>query len=610
MNEYAPGAATIDQEQIPGSLDVLAAKLDAARTEWAGISAKRHARVSDYNRRGELKVIHGYNQAQATYNDLVVEYGRRSLDEQLSATDDETERNAIAIGYIVDMQNRLNEETEAIRDRSLLRRLGRKAGEWLNTGGRYAKIAKSMGVTIVGGLLGGKIGGAIAGGAVRGVKAYYGGDVSGLASVRADEFHEKFINEAEGDDTAAEANAALERAQALAAREYDAAGLDQQAKKKAGLKRSLGAVATGALIGGTIGAVIHAAPDLFPATQAHALGDGASGNGANLELQAETPAANLPLDARADNLSLASAHANNLSIGDEVSDGANLTVEDPVQIEGNNLPLESIDGDNNLQIDQTPDDGGNLDSENTPSDGGSNLPIGPEAAYGNNLPLEEVGADGNNLPLEERGGHNLPLASEAEVNDAPVEYDNELPVIDRGEGINSFVADNYGYHLSPEQSEALGHELHEADGGYVYSSEYLQDTFGNEYGLSHPGQIDTGMNAIIEDIVADGDFDADYQEFSRHDWAQIEDMLDRAASQDALSDIAAHDSSLMDDIGPVLQDMHYEDGSDIVTQDSYGHWSFSDTSEALPQDARDAVYRYVNTSDQAAEKMLQLTRVL
>ncbi len=648
MSEYILGSTAVfgeidDQEQIPESVEVLSARLDAARSDWARISAKRHGRLSDYNRNGELRAIHGYNQAQETYNELVIEYARRSMGDQLAALDNPTERNALAIGYVVDMQNRLNEEIEAIRDRNILRRIGRTAGEWLNTGGRYAKIAKSMGITVVASLLGGKIGGAVAGGTTRFVRAYYSGDVGGLEDIDTDEFHARLTKDADP-DVPIHFDMTLQRAQALAAREFDAAGLDQQAKKVAGIRRGLGAAATGFVIGGIIGAVVepvaHATPDFFPATEAHATGldtvdhgsnlpvDMANSHGDNLPLVADTAhGSNLSLDAspvhgdnlpiqadfgHGDNLPIdaGTAHGDNLPLAADYSHGDNLPLES-APAHGDNLPLatNATHGDNlplapdTVHGDNLPLEGGDSHGDNLPLGGndthGDNLPLAPDSTHGDNLPLVPDTAHGDNLPLEADHG--------AVMGDKSMEFGNNLPAIDKGEGINSFVADNYHYHLTPAQSEALGHELRDA--GYAYKSDYLQHMYGNPYGLSHPGHVDTGVDAIVRDMTADGHLDVDYH-FSPTDWANIENMLDKAGTHGTLSELAAHDHVLMDEIGPALQGIHDQSGLEVVAQDGYGHWTFTDTTHQLPQQALDVIYQQLNTHHGATEKMLQLTRVI
>lgn len=189
-----------------------------------------------------------------------------------------------------------------------------------------------------------------------------------------------------------------------------------------------------------------------------------------------------------------------------------------------------------------------------------------------------------------------------------IEHAGGPPSVSSGEGINAFVADHYNYHLTNAQSIELGHALH--DTGYAYQSGHLQQAYSNPYGISASGPIDSGMDTIINDMVGNGHLDVDYH-FSQHDWGQIENMLEKAASHDNLADIASHNHMLMDNIGSVLNGVKYADGQAVVSFDSvHGHWLFNDSKELLPQRALELIYRYLNEHGEASEKMLELTRVV
>lgn len=199
--------------------------------------------------------------------------------------------------------------------------------------------------------------------------------------------------------------------------------------------------------------------------------------------------------------------------------------------------------------------------------------------------------------------------SDVEVGDTSIETTTEVPSVQSGEGINSFVARNYDYILTPEQSIQLGERLHAE--GYAYSNNDFQDAYGNPYGFRETGKIDVGMDAIIQDMVQHGTVEVAAHEptFSAEDWSRIEGMLAKAADRDMLSDLAAYDQPLMDGVGERLQNMYYADGSPVVSFTD-GHWSFNDSEHMLPQDALDAIHVYLNENDTVAEKIQRLTKML
>lgn len=185
----------------------------------------------------------------------------------------------------------------------------------------------------------------------------------------------------------------------------------------------------------------------------------------------------------------------------------------------------------------------------------------------------------------------------------------QLSAVDMGEGLNAFVQDNYDYTLSSEQSIELGQSLH--DTGQVYESSYLADHAGNgnPYGISEPGVIDTGMNVQIEDMIDNGQLDANYY-LTESDWDQIHDMLSRADVHDQLGTVS--NASFMNELGPQLQSYVYADGSPIVEMDAVsGRWSFVDNpTQTLPQQAYDVMYSYMNAHEDAVQAAQQLAKVL
>lgn len=74
-----------------------------------------------------------------------------------------------------------------------------------------------------------------------------------------------------------------------------------------------------------------------------------------------------------------------------------------------------------------------------------------------------------------------------------------LPVVDHGEGLNSFVNSHYDHTLTPQESLELGERLHEQ--GYMYESMYLEQNYGNPYGINEPGRIDATFDATIREYL-------------------------------------------------------------------------------------------------------------
>ncbi len=104
----------------------------------------------------------------------------------------------------------------------------------------------------------------------------------------------------------------------------------------------------------------------------------------------------------------------------------------------------------------------------------------------------------------EVGNHVAQDSLDTGVKLGGLEVEQERPVVDHGEGLNSFVRDNYGHSLTHEQSMKLGAELH--DQGSMYrDDEYLGKRFGNPYGISEPGQVDVQTHDTIRDMVDDGE---------------------------------------------------------------------------------------------------------
>jgi hypothetical protein len=94
------------------------------------------------------------------------------------------------------------------------------------------------------------------------------------------------------------------------------------------------------------------------------------------------------------------------------------------------------------------------------------------------------------------------------------------------------------------------------------------------------------------------------------DWAKIDTMLERAADNDLLSSLSHYDQATMDQVGHLLQGSLYSDGTPVVSLDNYGHWTFNDNVEALPQSALSKIRAFLDTNSEVREKVTRLTSVV
>lgn len=179
----------------------------------------------------------------------------------------------------------------------------------------------------------------------------------------------------------------------------------------------------------------------------------------------------------------------------------------------------------------------------------------------------------------------------------------EHPVVDKGEGLNSFVHDNYGHDLTPDQSMQLGAELHEQ--GAMYQSSALADGagHGNPYGLNEAGQVNASTDATIRDMVDNGKLDGSYTgnyQVDIVDAAPSVITTDNPATVDSPStpqDVAntpdwAHDTSLSDN--QILDKADLE-GLDTYVQEMTGNGLATDWTD-LKTDS-DTIARLLQSGD-------------
>lgn len=230
-------------ERMKRSMD----ELNDARAKWAEMTTKRQSRAFNY------KKIHGYNAAKERYETMVREHGRVSLHDQIEATEDQTQKNAIAIQYYIDEQNKLREIVRHESDNKFIN----KFSNWMNRGSRKSRVAKGVLIGAVcagGGALAGAAGAGVllAGGAAaagRFVRGYTGRHLSGMEQVNTEEA----THHAEASyRRAATANGEVNQFNVMSdvfTSYFEEDAKKEQGRRKKALAWGLGSVAAGAGVG-------------------------------------------------------------------------------------------------------------------------------------------------------------------------------------------------------------------------------------------------------------------------------------------------------------------------------------------------------------------------
>lgn len=128
----------------------------------------------------------------------------------------------------------------------------------------------------------------------------------------------------------------------------------------------------------------------------------------------------------------------------------------------------------------------------------------------------------------------------------------ELPSVDKGEGLNEFVAENYGTTLSAEDSIEAGEALHK--NGDMYKSDFLEQRFGNPYGLKEAGPISKEADSIIRDVIDDGEINNSYSAVQPEVTASNETKsagtpeIVRATPKEALVDMKPKIGAMVDNL--------------------------------------------------------------
>lgn len=235
--------------EFSASPEMIHDQLDAARRDWAALSAKRQRRLFDMK-------IHGYNDTRDRYQELVVECQKLDLADALAVEDDPVQRRLITAEYWLNEQNILREETKKTVEGTKTWRFAHAFSEFLNSGSprmRMLKgIALGVGVGIAGSMLGGVLGAATIGTGIvaagRFARGYFTHHKGGIDqhNVTADTMLEK-IGYEDLDDAGFQIALQQESKEM-----FNADGKKEQTKQRIAFAWGAGSVAVGAAAGWAI----------------------------------------------------------------------------------------------------------------------------------------------------------------------------------------------------------------------------------------------------------------------------------------------------------------------------------------------------------------------
>ncbi len=494
---------TADTENLTDR-ELLARELDSAR-----IAAARAYGLERMGIGGDQPELKQY------YKQLSLQYIHDSLQDELATIDDQTQRNALAIGSTIEESVRLGEMIDAYTESNIVYRGLRGLDTMLERGSRKWVRTKRMGMSVVAALvgksLGGIPGGMLAAAASAGIqevaKIEYDSvgqpideqlELAGEMSSRTDVDTSTLMAEAQHRSIGhVEQHVARDRAMT-----YERA--------KVGLKRA----GTAAALAGVAGLLMTSF-----STPAHASGIDTT--------PVDTGAGHVP----SGSIDVESTH---VSLGDVSTDGSqshqvvgSIDTSEVVRQPGI-LSVDSIESHHTSGLVDTttvdvhaPSNG--IDTDTTHTASPSHMDTTPAHTSPGEVATDtdhgssgKVVTDGDHAPagaIEISSTHTATGAIDTtDVNgtdlsqptpDAQVEVDNQLPSVDKGEGLDKFVGENYDFELSHDQSMALGEKLHET--GFMYEDgDYLGDKFGNQYGINLPGEINLETHETIGDMVDDG----------------------------------------------------------------------------------------------------------
>lgn len=241
-SEYQP---TVENE-YRNDPEALHDQLDAARRDWAALSAKRQRRMFD-------RRIHGYNQTRDTYNELVVECQKLDLAEMLENEPDQTQQRLMVAEYWLNEQNLLREETKNTVEGKRTWKFAHAFANFLNSGSRRTRMIKGIalgfGIGIAGSMLGGVLGAATIGTGIvaagRFARGYFARHTGGMEQhdLGAEDMLQQIGHE---DLDEAEFQAAV---QDESLEMFNRDGKKEQSKQRRAFAWGAGSVAVGAVLG-------------------------------------------------------------------------------------------------------------------------------------------------------------------------------------------------------------------------------------------------------------------------------------------------------------------------------------------------------------------------
>ena len=512
-------------------LDQLELELTAARDAVARAYARNRMGIGDEP--VELR---------ARYDQLSIQYGHDCLKDELLSIDDETQRNARAIGYSIEETIRLAELTDEYTENNRAYRALRGLDTRLEKGPRAWSTFKRIGMTAVsaaaGKVVGGIFGGALAAGASVAVQ-----DVA--KKLRFGSVREDMSTQFDALETSVQASA--KNPQGAVARAHQEAMARLEARIAHDRTNSRDIYRSAAIRGGKVGAIVGlggaALANFIPSAGATELSTHAYTSDVP-DISAGTDSVNIP------------------SIGDASGD-----VKVPGALQSSGLfEVPSLDAQGDTVSVPTADGGTDsirIDSLSTAGDGSVDVPAidNPqsirvaEMASGQDVSATSAQATGDSIRIDSLGSSNSidvagansaagdievpsihdkgPDIQVPSIGDAgpdievpsidssadiavggvepgnTAEFTGELPSVDDGEGLNSFTHDNYDMHLTHEESLELGEELHER--GFMYRDDAgLGEKYSNPFGINEPGVIDQDTHDTIMDFKDDGEFNDSY----------------------------------------------------------------------------------------------------
>lgn len=230
------------------------AELDAVRTVWAQLSAKRHRKAFG-GRSAE------YEQAEREYTRLSREVAKLELADQLANETDVAQKNALVTMHWIEEQNKVRAEaTHHVEDRRWWK-IVNGFSNFMNKGSAGKRFAKGMTLGFAAGLLGGLTGGAAAAaivGASRFVRGYTLRHAGGIGEL-TDEQKAELQQAQSGFRDRATDDQILDFHAGHFGRRYEADSRREQGKRR----RALAFGATAVVLGAAAGEAAHLAADHF-----------------------------------------------------------------------------------------------------------------------------------------------------------------------------------------------------------------------------------------------------------------------------------------------------------------------------------------------------------